>query len=123
MIKKLLLVSSMFGAASPAYAHEWWILDNHTATCLSGEQLSENDGDPYPTTPESIENFEASQGSVSSPTEYRDSSGNLGGVELKITSSAGVTQYMDFFTREDSCEKALSYEEASGQVVNPDDLK
>lgn len=122
MIRKLLILASMFGAASPAYAHEWWILDNHTATCVSGEELSEENGGGDPITPENVTSFEISQGDVSTPTEYRDSSGNLAGVELKITSNTGVTTYIDFFTNDDLCEKAIKSEEANGTLVNPNDL-
>lgn len=122
MLRKLLIAASMFGAASPAYAHDWWILDQHHVTCISADQLSEEDGDPLPSTPEEITNFEVSQGSLVTPKEYRDSSGNLWGVELTVTSNSGVASHIDFFTSDDVCENFIKVEESNGNLTNPDDL-
>lgn len=123
MFSKIVLVGALLTASSPAYAHDWWMINRKTAQCVSTVKMANVLGISWMTTPDSVEQYYQNQGYSVYPTAHNTTDGSLVGVDLSVSPpSGGQTQYFDFYTSAAFCQEDLSADLANGSVVNPNDM-
>jgi len=123
MLHKLLVATAMLSVASPAYAREWWVINNDTGQCLTTEAEAQESGFWGGLTPAAALNSLRVHGDTVYPQAERDDSGNITMIALQdYPANGAAASVMYFFTSEAYCEVMLSIKKKDGTIVDPNDM-
>ncbi len=124
MLRKILLATAFAAVSTPAFAHDWYQINNDTAQCGTMEQFSQSLGVPWVTNPYEAKAFFEKGGDVVYVKEGTLTESQAYAVQLTVTTSVGATPtFFYYFPTLADCQKDLQAEIADGTLVNPNDLK
>ena len=113
MARKILLVGALLITASPAYANDWYMINNNTNQCEEVQQFAANLGASL-TTPGELKAYFEGAGETVNVVETKAPDGDkIIGMVMHDSDGSTLTAF-PIFTSLHLCQGFLTYEEANG---------
>ncbi len=122
MIRTTIIATALLlTAAPPAWARDWWVLNASHGVCQTTEAAAQEEGDPTPMTPYSLEQEVRAEGTFMGLDVTRDAVGQIMSVDITASTQGGSLTVW-FFTSLAGCNKVLNFVKQQGGVAGKGEL-